>query len=258
MIGDLRVAVVMPAYNAAKTIERTVAEIDRAVVDDLIIVDDASRDETVAIAERLKLYVHKHDRNRGYGGNQKSCYRLALERGADIVVMVHPDYQYDPKLAPVMAYMIRSGIYDVVLGSRILGGSALSGGMPWVKYVANRFLTAFQNVMIGGKLSEYHTGYRAFSRKVLETLPLEENSDDFIFDNEMLCQCMAFGFRIGEISCPTKYFAEASSIGWRRSILYGIGCLRLSLGLFFHKNKIFRSHLFNPEGRTLNGHGHEH
>ena len=212
MIGGDKVIVVMPAYNAEYTLERTVADIDRNVVDTIILVDDASQDSTAQLAERLSLSVHRHDKNRGYGGNQKSCYKLALDHGADIVIMVHPDYQYDPKLAPAMAHMIHTGLYDVVLGSRILGRGAISGGMPRLKYISNRFLTAFQNLVIREKLSEYHTGYRAFSREVLTTLPLEENSDDFVFDNQILCQAVGFGFGIGEISCPTKYFAEASSI----------------------------------------------
>ncbi len=252
MIRDAKVAVVMPAYNAEKTLEKTVKEIDRDVVDDLILVDDNSGDRTVELAKRLGLFVHKHDDNRGYGGNQKSCYRLALERGADIVIMVHPDYQYDPKLAPVMAYMVQTGIYDVVLGSRILGDTALAGGMPIVKYVANRFLTAFQNLVMGGKLSEYHTGYRAFSRKVLETLPLEENSDDFIFDNQFLCQCLAFDFSIGEISCPTKYFTDASSINMRRSAIYGLGCMAMSVKLRLHKLGLRTNPMFSSAGKKLN------
>jgi len=215
----------MPAFNAEQTLERTVRALDRTVVDDVILVDDSSHDHTVERARELGLFVCRHHRTLGYGGNQKSCYRLALERGADITVMVHPDYQYDPRLVPAMAGMIHSDIYDVVLGSRILGGGALKGGMPPLKYVANRLLTAFQNVVTGAKLSEYHTGFRAFSRRVLETLPLEENSDDFLFDNQILCQAIAFGFRLGEISCPAKYFPEASSINLPRSCIYGLGVL---------------------------------
>ncbi len=251
MIHGLKVTVVMPAYNAAQTLEKTVAEIDREVVDDIIVVDDCSRDDTVARAESLNVFVHRHEHNLGYGGNQKSCYRLALSRGADIVIMVHPDYQYDPRLAPAMAYMIASGIYDAVLGSRILCGGTLAGGMPLYKYVANRLLTAFQNILTGQKLSEYHTGYRAFSRKVLETLPLEENSNDFVFDNQMLCQIAAFGFRMGELSCPTKYFAEASSISIRRSIIYGLGVMKSTLQLLFHRLGFRRQPLFDSQGRRL-------
>jgi glycosyltransferase involved in cell wall biosynthesis len=251
MIGNKKIAVVMPAYNAAQTVEKTVGEIDRSVADDIILVDDCSRDDTVARAEALGLFVHLHPRNLGYGGNQKSCYRIALERGADIVIMVHPDYQYDPRLVPAMAHMVASGIYDAVLGSRILGGGALSGGMPVYKYISNRMLTAFQNLLTGLKLSEYHTGYRAFSRQVLETLPLEENSNDFVFDNQMLCQLAAFGFRIGELSCPTKYFPEASSISFRRSSIYGLGVLRSTLQLAVHQRIKRNDRLFGPAGRRL-------
>lgn len=252
MIGNEKVTVVMPAYNAAKTLEQVVEGIDRSIVDDIILVDDSSRDHTVRLANELGLFVHEHDRNLGYGGNQKSCYRLALGRGADIIVMVHPDYQYEPRLVPAMAGMIQSHVYDVVLGSRILGGGALRGGMPVVKYVANRFLTFFQNLVIGAKLSEYHTGYRAFSRRVLETLPLEENSNDFLFDNQMLCQAVAFGFQLGEISCPTKYFAEASSISFRRSCIYGLGVLKTSLRLALHRLGYKNNKLFGEAGRKLN------
>lgn len=252
MISTKKVAVVMPAYNAVATLEKTVMDIDRTIVDDIILVDDASRDDTYSLATKLGLHVHKHERNRGYGGNQKSCYRLALERGADIVVMVHPDYQYDPKLVPAMAYMIQSGIYDCVLASRILGGRALRGGMPMPKYVANRALTALQNVLVGSKLSEYHTGYRAFSRRVLESLPLEENSDDFVFDNQMICQAIAFGFQIGEVSCPTKYFAEASSINYWRSSVYAVGVLRTSCQLCLHRWGLWTNpRLFGAAGRRL-------
>ncbi len=251
MIHNLKVTVVMPAYNAAQTVERTVAAIDRHVVDEIILVDDCSRDETVAKAQELGLVVHQHEQNQGYGGNQKSCYRIALARGADIVVMVHPDYQYDPRLVPAMAHMIATGIYDAVLGSRILGSGALTGGMPVYKYVANRLLTAFQNLLTGLKLSEYHTGYRAFSRAVLESLPLEENSNDFVFDNQMLCQLAAFGYRIGELSCPTKYFAEASSISFRRSVTYGLGVLKSSVQLAVHARFNRNERLFGQAGRKL-------
>lgn len=252
MIGNKRIAVVMPAYNAAQTLEITVDKIDRSVADDIILVDDCSRDETVAKAEALGLCVHLHAKNLGYGGNQKSCYRIALERGADIVIMIHPDYQYDPRLVPAMAHMVASGIYDAALGSRILGGGALAGGMPVYKYLSNRLLTTFQNLLTGLKLSEYHTGYRAFSRQVLESLPLEENSNDFVFDNQMLCQLAAFGFRIGELSCPTQYFPEASSISFRRSSIYGLGVLRTTLQLTVHQHIKRNDRLFGMAGRRLN------
>jgi glycosyltransferase involved in cell wall biosynthesis len=225
MIGTRKVVVVLPAYRAGKTLERTVAEIPRDVVDDVLLVDDASQDETVEVARRLGLRVFIHPENRGYGGNQKTCYREALKIGADIVVMLHPDYQYSPRLVPAMAQMVASGHYDVILGSRILAQSATAGGMPLYKYLSNRVLTALQNLLMSQKLSEYHTGFRAFSRRVLESLPLDENSDDFIFDNQMLCQAIDAGFPIGEISCPTRYFAEASSINLRRSLVYGLGVL---------------------------------
>jgi len=226
MIGGRRVAVVLPAFRAGKTLERTVAEIPRDVAEDVLLVDDASDDDTVEVAKRLGLRTFVHARNLGYGGNQKTCYREALKLGADIVVMLHPDYQYSPRLVGAMASMVVSGHYDVVLGSRILAQNARDGGMPLYKYVANRALTFVQNWLMRQKLSEYHTGYRAFSRAVLESLPLSENSDDFVFDNQMLCQAIAAGFRVGEISCPTRYFAEASSINFRRSVTYGFGVLR--------------------------------
>jgi glycosyltransferase involved in cell wall biosynthesis len=229
MIEGKRVTVVLPAYNAARTLERTIRAIDRSVADDLIVVDDASTDHTREIAKQLGLHYAAHKQNRGYGANQKTCYALALATGADIVVMLHPDYQYEPRLLPALAHMVASGVYDVALGSRILGHGALSGGMPLYKYVSNRVLTLAQNMLIGQKLSEYHTGYRAFSRRVLETLPLLANSDDFVFDNQMLVQCHAWGFAIAEVSCPTKYFPEASSINFRRSCQYGLGTLGVSL-----------------------------
>lgn len=231
MIADKKVVVVMPAFNAAKTLERTYAEVmAQGVVDTVIVVDDASADETVAIARTLPhVVVEVHPANRGYGANQKTCYALALAQGADIVIMVHPDYQYTPKLIPAMASMIACGLYPCVLGSRILGGHALRGGMPWWKYVSNRVLTLAENILLGAKLSEYHTGYRAFSRELLEKLPLAENSDDFVFDNQMLAQIHWTGATIAEVSCPTKYFAEASSINFRRSLRYGFGCLAVGL-----------------------------
>jgi len=253
MIGSSRVVVVMPAYNAELTLARTVEAINRSIVDDIILVDDSSSDHTAKLARELGLFVHVHDRNFGYGGNQKSCYRLALERKADIVIMVHPDYQYDPRLVPAMAYMIHSGIYDIVLASRILNSGALEGGMPLIKYVSNRFLTAFQNVVIRAKLSEYHTGYRAFTRRVLETLPLEENSNDFVFDNQMLCQGIAFGFRLGELSCPTRYAPESSSISLRRSVVYAFGVVRVSLQLAAHRLGWKNHRLFGKGGRRLQG-----
>jgi glycosyltransferase involved in cell wall biosynthesis len=227
MYRDKSIVVVMPAYNAEATLERTHREVlDQGVVDLVIVVDDCGRDRTLEIAERLpRTIAFRHDRNRGYGGNQKTCYRLALEHGADIVVMVHPDYQYTPLLIPALVTLIGNGLYDCVLGSRILGGRALAGGMPWWKYVANRGLTWFENLLLGAKVSEYHTGYRAFSRRLLEALPLEDNSDDFVFDNQMLAQIHWLGCTIAEVTCPTKYFAEASSINLRRSITYGFGCL---------------------------------
>src|SRR5437016_8243394 len=234
MIDRKQIAVVMTAYNAAKTLAKTAAELPD-VIDIKILVDDGSSDETVRTAEKLGLKVFAHDRNYGYGRNQQTCYREALNAGADIVVMVHPDYQYTPSLVSAMASMVASGVYDVVLGSRILGGGALKGGMPLYKYIANRLLTAFQNIFLGVKLSEYHTGFRAFSKQVLQTLPLLENSDDFVFDNQMLAQSVMFGFRIGEISCPTSYFKEASSIGFRRSMKYGLGVLTTTACFVAHK-----------------------
>jgi len=220
-------------------------------VDYRILVDDHSSDHTVALARELHLAVFVHDSNYGYGRNQQTCYREAVACGADIVIMVHPDYQYTPLLVTAMASMIAYGVYDVVLGSRILGGGSLKGGMPLYKYISNRFLTAFENLLLGAKLSEYHTGYRAFSREVLTTLPLLENSDDFVFDNQMLAQCVHFGFRIGEVSCPTKYFAEASSISFRRSVKYGFGVLATSLQYRLQKLGIAKFQIFNPKGRRL-------
>jgi glycosyltransferase involved in cell wall biosynthesis len=250
MINGKRIVVVMPAYNASKTLEKTVLELPE-IVDTKILVDDKSTDETVQIAEKLGLQIFVHDKNYGYGRNQQTCYREALSTGGDIVVMVHPDYQYTPLLVNAMASMIAFGVYDVVLGSRILGGGALHGGMPFYKYVANRLLTAVQNAFTGAKLSEYHTGFRAFSKEVLETLPLLENSDDFVFDNEMLAQCICFGYRIGELSCPTKYFDEASSINFVRSVKYGFGVLATTLKCWLQRSKIMHYRLFSPEGRKL-------
>ena len=242
MINGKRIAVVLPAYNAEMTLEATVRELPE-LVDDRILVDDHSRDSTVAVARQLGLTVEVHAKNLGYGGNQKTCYRIALERGADVIVMLHPDYQYNPLLVTPIATMIAYGVYDVALGSRILGGGALRGGMPRYKYVANRFLTAAQNLMTGAKLSEYHTGFRAFSRQVLEALPLERNSDDFVFDNQMLAQAILIGARIGEISCPTRYFAEASSIKLGRSAIYGLGVLGTSLQVALARAGIYRARI---------------
>ena len=230
MFLDKRVIVVMPAYNAAKTLERTWAEVmAQDYVDEVIVVDDASADDTVEVGRRLeKVTVHRHPENRGYGGNQKTCYRLALEAGADIVVMVHPDYQYTPLLLPAMVSLIGNGLYPCVIGSRILGGQAMASGMPWWRYVSNRALTAYGNLLMGSKLSEFHTGFRAYSRELLEALPLEQNSDDFIFDNQLLAQVLWLGHVIGEVSCPTKYFEEASSINFVRSVRYGLGCVAVA------------------------------
>ena len=250
MINGKRIAVVLPAYNAEKTLEATVKELPD-LVDIRILVDDHSSDRTVDIAHRLGLQYYVHDRNYGYGRNQQTCYREALSAGADVVIMVHPDYQYTPLLVTALASMVAYGVYDVVLGSRIIGGTALRGGMPLYKYIANRLLTAFENMFLGIKLSEYHTGYRAFSREVLTRLPLRENSDDFVFDNQMLAQCVHFGFRIGEVSCPTKYFEEASSINFRRSVQYGLGVLETTLRFALERAGIVHSDIFSNEGKKL-------
>lgn len=251
MFHGKKIVVVMPAYNAAKTIERTYREIPRDLVDEVVVTDDSSRDETVAVAKKLGLRTLVHGSNRGYGANQKTCYTEALRLGADVVVMLHPDYQYSPRLIAPIVGMITDGPYDAVLASRILGGTARAGGMPRYKYVANRFLTAVQNALCGAKLSEYHTGYRAFARVVLETLPLHENSDDFVFDNQMLAQILHAGFAIGEISCPTVYFEDASSINFPRSVRYGMGVLRTSLQFFLQRHKLARFPIFDPGGRKL-------
>ncbi len=251
MFHGKKIVVVMPAYNAAKTLEQTYSEIPLDLVDEVVVTDDASPDETVEVAERLGLHTLVHPTNRGYGGNQKTCYTEALRLGADVIVMLHPDYQYTPALLPAMIVMITDGPFDVVLGSRVLGGRALAGGMPVYKYVANRVLTAIQNLLLGAKLSEYHTGYRAFSREVLESLSLLENSDDFVFDNQMLAQILLAGFEIGEISCPAAYFEEASSINFRRSVKYGLGVLRTSFDGFLHRKKISSIYYFEPTGRRL-------
>ncbi len=250
MINGKRVAVVMPAYNAEKTLEATVADIPE-LVDIKILVDDGSSDGTVEVAERLGLRTFVHDKNYGYGRNQQTCYREALAAGADVIIMVHPDYQYTPLLITAMASMVAFDVYDVVLGSRILGGRARQGGMPFYKYVANRLLTAFENLCLRAKLSEYHTGYRAYSRRLLSELPLLENSDDFVFDNQMLAQCLYFGFRIGEVSCPTKYFEEASSINFGRSIQYGLGVVATSLQFLLQKIGLVRWRRFSSQGKKL-------
>ncbi|MGD0566838.1 MAG: glycosyltransferase family 2 protein [Candidatus Sulfotelmatobacter sp.] len=250
MINGKRIAVVMPAYNAEKTLEATVGELPD-LVDVRILVDDHSSDRTVDLARRLGLQVFQHDRNYGYGRNQQTCYREALAAGADVVIMLHPDYQYTPLLVTAMASMVAYGVYDVVLGSRIIGGTAVRGGMPVYKYIANRLLTAFENLFLQVKLSEYHTGYRAFSRKVLTALPLLENSDDFVFDNQTIAQCVYFGFRIGEVSCPTKYFAEASSINFRRSVKYGFGVLATALQFTLQRAGLIHLPRFSDKGRKL-------
>jgi glycosyltransferase involved in cell wall biosynthesis len=244
MLNGRRIVVVLPAYKAERTLRQTYSAIPLDIVDLVLLVDDASDDKTVELARELGIHTFVHQKNLGYGANQKTCYTESLRVGAEIVVMVHPDYQYDPRLVTAMAAMISSGIYDVVLGSRILGDTARRGGMPLHKYVSNRVLTLFQNVMLGTKLSEFHTGYRAFSRKVLESLPLLANSDDFIFDNQMITQAVAMGFRIGEISCPTKYFPEASSIGFRRSLIYGLGVLRTSVMYRLWRAGLYKSRIF--------------
>jgi glycosyltransferase involved in cell wall biosynthesis len=250
MLNGKRIAVVMPAYNAEKTLRATVDELPE-IVDVRILVDDFSGDRTVEVARELGLVHFVHDRNYGYGRNQQTCYREALAEGADVIIMVHPDYQYTPLLVTAMASMVAYGIYDVVLGSRIIGGQALRGGMPRYKYVFNRLLTAFENLFLGIKVSEYHTGYRAFSKEVLTKLPLLENSDDFVFDNQMLAQCAYFGFRIGEVSCPTKYFPEASSINFRRSVKYGFGVLATTLQFALQKWGLAKYRIFDSAGRRL-------
>jgi glycosyltransferase involved in cell wall biosynthesis len=250
MINGKKIAVVMPAYNAEKTLEKTVRELPD-IVDIKILVDDSSKDSTAQLSEKLGVRTFVHDANYGYGRNQQTCYREALAAGADIVVMVHADYQYTPLLVSAMAGMIESGVYDMVLASRILGGGALKGGMPRYKYIFNRCLTAFQNIFLGVKLSEYHTGYRAFSRKLLQTLPLLENSDDFVFDNQMIAQAVMFDFQIGEISCPTKYFEEASSINFKRSVKYGLGVLATTLSFVLHKAGFIHVPRYDGTGRKV-------
>jgi len=246
MINNKKIIVVLPAYNAAKTLRRTFEEIPFDVVDEVIITDDFSNDETLSIANKLGIqHIVSHTKNKGYGANQKSCYKKALELKADIIVMLHPDYQYTPKLIPAMCTLVANDLYDVVLGSRILGKGALKGGMPLYKYISNRILTLIQNLLMNQKLSEYHTGYRCFSAGILQKINFENNSDDFVFDNEILAQCCFLKARIGEISCPAKYFEEASSINFKRSITYGLGVLRVSISYFLQKTKLFSFSLFS-------------
>lgn len=246
MVNNQKIVVVLPAYNAGKTIERTYKEIPFDLVDDVILTDDFSQDDTITIAQKLGIrHIITHDRNKGYGANQKSCYKKALELNADIIIMLHPDYQYTPKLIPSMINMVVTDLYDIVLGSRILGKGALQNGMPVYKYIANRLLTFFQNLMMNQKLSEYHTGYRCFKASVLQQIPFENNSDDFVFDNEILAQCCYQHARIGEVSCPTHYFEDASSINLQRSIVYGLGVLRVSLSYALQKTGLFRFTLFS-------------
>lgn len=252
MLNNKKIVVVLPAYNAALTLGKTFQDIPREVVDEVILVDDCSKDETERVAKSLGIHCVVHEKNLGYGGNQKTCYREALKKGADIIVMLHPDYQYTPKLVPAIASMIAYGEYDAAIASRILGKGALRGGMPLYKYFFNRVLTFIQNVLMNQKFSEYHTGFRAFSREVLENLPLEENSDDFVFDNEMLAQMLFFNFKVAEISCPTRYFAEASSINFQRSMVYGLGVLSVSWKYFLARNfSSFKYKSLDKEGRKL-------
>lgn len=246
MLNSKRITVILPAYNAAQTLEMTYREIPFDIVDDVLLVDDASQDDTADVARRLGIHTIVHKRNLGYGGNQKTCYRAAVERGADIVVMLHPDYQYTPHLITALASMIAYGVYDVVLGSRILGKGALKGGMPLYKYVSNRVLTLVENLLLGQKLSEYHTGYRAFSRAVLETIPMDRNSDDFVFDNQMLAQICWYDFSIGEVSCPARYIPECSSINFSRSVTYGFGVLGTALAYRLSRLGLCTSSLFPP------------
>jgi glycosyltransferase involved in cell wall biosynthesis len=251
MLNNKKIVVVMPAYNAEKTLKKTYQAIPHNIVDDVIVVDDKSSDRTVAVAKKMGLGIFVHDKNRGYGGNQKTCYSEALKIGADVIVMLHPDYQYNPRLITAMSSLVAEGIYDVVLGSRILGGKSLRGGMPVYKYIANRFLTLFENIITGNKLSEYHTGYRVFSKNIFNTIPILENSDDFVFDNQMLAQVLYFDFKVGEISCPTRYETDSSSINFARSIKYGLGVLTTSCQYRLAKHKIMTSRIFSPKGKKL-------
>ncbi|MDD4910399.1 MAG: glycosyltransferase family 2 protein [Candidatus Omnitrophica bacterium] len=251
MLMNKKIVVVMPAYNAGMTIEKTYREIPKDIVDEVLVVDDHSQDDTVETVKKLNLDVYVHGENRGYGSNQKTCYAEALRRNADIIIMLHPDYQYSPKLIPAMAGLLTSGMFDIVLGSRILGGYALKGGMPLYKYISNRALTFIENVFLGAKLSEYHTGFRAFTREVLLMLPILENSDDFVFDNQILAQAIYFGCRIGEISSPSMYSKDSSSINFRRSIVYGIGVIATALKLSLQRSKIAKFPIFNPDGKKI-------
>jgi len=251
MLNGKRICVVMPAYNAEKTLKKTYDEIPKDIVDDVILTDDASTDDTVKVSRELDIKTFVHTENKGYGGNQKTCYQAALESGADIVIMLHPDYQYTPKLILPMASMMTEGLFDAMIGSRILGNKAMMGGMPLYKYVSNRILTLSENLLIQQKLSEYHTGYRAFSRKVLETIPLLENSDDFVFDNQMLCQTLYFGFDVGEVSCPALYFDDASSISFSRSVTYGMGVMQTAMKYAMARRGMGHFRIFNPNGKKL-------
>ncbi len=252
MLQGKKIVVVMPAYNAEKTLEKTYSEIPHDIVDEVILIDDKSSDKTVEMAQKLGIDYYVHEKNKGYGANQKTCYLHALKKRADIIIMLHPDYQYPPKLIPAMAGLISSGMFDVVLGSRILGGYALKGGMPFYKYVANRFLTSFENIMLGAKLSEYHTGYRAFKKDVLLSLPILENSDDFVFDNEILAQIIYFNYKVGEITAPASYHSDASSINLRRSIVYGVAVLGTVLKFILQKIGIRKFQIFNKNGKKIN------
>ena len=245
MINGKKIIAVLPAYNAERTLVKTVQDIPFGAVDQILLVDDKSSDKTVSIGKRLGLEVFLHDKNLGYGGNQKTCYREAMARGADVIVMLHPDYQYDPRLLLAMVTPICYGVYDVMLGSRIIGGEAISGGMPRIKYYGNRLLTFFQNIFLRRKLSEYHTGYRAYHRKVLEAIPFHNNSNDFVFDNQVLVQVIFFGFKIGEVSCPTRYFTEASSIGWGRGIIYAFGCIWTTIQFILEKSRLVHFKIFH-------------
>jgi glycosyltransferase involved in cell wall biosynthesis len=251
MLEGKKIIVVMPAYNAAMTLEKTYREIPKGVVDEVLVIDDHSKDSTAVVAKSLGLEVFVHEKNHGYGANQKTCYKKALERGADIVIMLHPDYQYPPKLITAMAGLICSGMFDLVLGSRILGGKALKGGMPLYKYISNRILTFVENILLGEKLSEYHTGYRAFSKEILLNLPLLENSDDFVFDNQILAQAVYFGYRIGEITAPSRYTKESSSISFTRSLAYGFGVISTAIKFSLQKLKSANFSIFNPNGKKL-------
>lgn len=251
MLEGKKIIVVMPAYNAEKTLEKTYNDIPKEIVDEIVLTDDKSSDRTVKIAKELGITVFEHEINRGYGANQKTCYKRAIARGADIIIMLHPDYQYPPKLITAMAGLITSGMFDVVLGSRVLGGMAVKGGMPVYKYIFNRSLTAIENLFLGAKLSEYHTGYRGFSRDVIMSLPLEEDSDDFVFDNEMIVQALYFGYRIGEITAPSKYTSESSSISFRRSVIYGIGVILTAIKFVLQKMKLAKFKIFSSSGKKI-------